>query len=140
MGRFDNTAYHGRMRTLVLILLIALAPLRGMANELMATRMATTMQSSVGSAAGAGDQHTSGHHCDELLDAAHDDAQPAEPSAVAHHDGCKNCGLCQMCATAALPTELLITLPVFGGQTHAPQRSDRFASAPTALAQKPPIS
>lgn len=35
------------MRVVLLILLIALAPLRGMANELMATRMAAALTSSL---------------------------------------------------------------------------------------------
>lgn len=126
------------MRVVLLILLIALAPLRGMANELMATRMATTLAMSVSAPASAGDTHAGGHHCEEMAQAPHHAEQPAPT--VATHDGCENCSLCQMCASAALPAELRVTLPVFGPQMQVPTRTDHFASAATALAQKPPIS
>jgi hypothetical protein len=126
------------MRVVLLILLIALAPLRGMANELMATRMATTLAMSVSAPAAAGDKHAGGHHCEEMAQAPHHAEQPAPT--VATHDGCENCSLCQMCASAALPAELRVALPVFGPQMQVPTRTDHFASAPAALAEKPPIS
>jgi hypothetical protein len=126
------------MRVVLLILLIALAPLRGMANELMATRMATTLAMSVSAPAAAGDTHAGGHHCEEMAQAPHHAEQPA--TTVAAHDGCENCSLCQMCASAALPAELRVALPVFGPQMQVPTRTDHFASALPALAEKPPIS
>jgi hypothetical protein len=126
------------MRVVLLILLIALAPLRGMANELMATRMATTLAMSVNTPAKSGDMHAGGHHCEEMAQAPHHAEQPA--STLATHDGCENCSLCQMCASAALPAELRVALPVFGPQMQVPTRTDPFASAPAALAEKPPIS
>ena len=126
------------MRVVLLILLIALAPLRGMANELMATRMATTLAMSVSAPAAAGDTHAGGHHCEEMAQAPHHAEQPA--STLATHDGCENCSLCQMCASAALPAELRVALPVFGPQMQVPTRTDHFASALAALAEKPPIS
>lgn len=126
------------MRVVLLILLIALAPLRGMANELMATRMATTLAMSVSAPAAAGDTHAGGHHCEEMAQAPHHAEQPA--TTVATHDGCENCSLCQMCASAALPAELRVALPVFGPQMQVPTRTDRFASVLAALAEKPPIS
>lgn len=126
------------MRVVLLILLIALAPLRGMANELMATRMATTLAMSVSAPVAAGDTHAGGHHCEEMAQAPHHAGQPA--TTVATHDGCENCSLCQMCASAALPAELRVALPVFGPQMQVPTRTDHFASALPALAEKPPIS
>lgn len=132
------------MRTFILILLITLAPLRGIAGELMASHMATPVATGlttvVASLWDAGDAHHSAHHCDEALDAGNAASQPAQPTEAASHDGCKNCGLCQMCATAALPADLHIALPVLGSQTQASRRSDHFVSASAALAQKPPIS
>lgn len=139
------------MRVVLLILLIALAPLRGMANEWMATRMATTLAMSVSAPATAGDMHASGHHCEEMAASAepaptrpmaahHADTHPDAPSTAAAHDGCENCSLCQMCASAALPAELRVALPVFVPQLQVPAQADRFASATAALAQKPPIS
>ncbi|MDT7513844.1 hypothetical protein [Rhodoferax mekongensis] len=126
------------MRVVLLILLIALAPLRGMANELMATRMATTLAMSVSAPAAAGDTHAGGHHCVEMAQAPHHTEQPA--AKTASDDGCENCSLCQMCASAALPAELRVAMPVFGPQMQVPTRTDHFASAPAALAEKPPIS
>ena len=46
------------MRVVLLILLIALAPLRGMANELMATRMAAALTTSMA---------TNAHHGNERM-------------------------------------------------------------------------
>jgi hypothetical protein len=126
------------MRVVLLILLIALAPLRGMANELMATRMATTLAMSVSAPAAVGDTHAGGHHCEEMAQVPHH-AEQLAPT-VATHDGCENCSLCQMCASAALPAELSVALPVFGPQMQVPTRTDHFASALAALAEKPPIS
>lgn len=139
------------MRVVLLILLIALAPLRGMANEWMATRMATTLAMSVSAPATAGDMPASGHHCEEMAASAepaatrpmaahHADTHPEATTTAASHDGCENCSLCQMCASAALPAELRVALPVLVPQLQAPAHTDRFASAPAALAQKPPIS
>jgi len=130
------------MRVVLLILLIALAPLRGMANELMATRMATTLAMSVSAPAAAGDTHAGGHHCEEMAQAPHHAEQPA--ATVATHDGCENCSLCQMCASAALPvpdSARSLALPVFGPQMQVPTRTDHFASAPGGFGQKTsPIS
>jgi hypothetical protein len=126
------------MRVLLLVILIALAPLRGMANDLMATRMAVTLAASVSAATAAGDLHASGHHCEEMAQAHHNAAEPATNSAS--HDDCENCSFCQMCASAALPVDLRVTLPFFGPQMQGPAHTDRFASALAALAEKPPIS
>ncbi|MDH4448973.1 MAG: hypothetical protein QE265_00065 [Rhodoferax sp.] len=126
------------MRVVLLILLIALAPLRGMATELMATRMAATLAMDMSASAAASDTHPSGHHCEEMALAAHHTAQPA--TTLASHDGCENCSLCQMCASAALPSEWHVALPSVSPHVQLPPRADRFASAWSALAQKPPIS
>ncbi len=126
------------MRVFILILLIALAPLRGIANELMATRMATGLTASAAGHASHPVHDTSSHHCEDMAQAPHHAAEPAGPTAS--HDGCDNCSLCQMCASAALPAEFPLTLPVFGAQPLLPAPTERFASAPAALAQKPPIS
>nr|WP_315463156.1 hypothetical protein [uncultured Rhodoferax sp.] len=142
------------MRVVLLILLIALAPLRGMANELMATRMAAALTASVATAAHQGTPavaQAGGHHCDDMAASAMPehpttaaDAAPTHhtsPAAtMASHDGCENCSLCQMCAATAMPADLRVALPVFGPQMRMPAHADRFASALPALAQKPPIS
>jgi len=140
-------AYHPAMRVVILILLIALAPLRGMANEWMATRMASTVAASVGAPAHQHAPPAAGHHCEEMAASAM--AEHTSPTAAHHpdaatttasHDGCENCSLCQMCASAALPADFPLTLPVFSAQPLLPAPTERFASAPAALAQKPPIS
>lgn len=142
------------MRVVLLILLIALAPLRGMANELMATRMAAALTANMAASAHPGTPvvaQAGGHHCDDMAASTMPDhaataadatsTQHANQSAtMASHDGCENCSLCQMCASAALPAELHVALPVFGPQMQVPTRTDHFASALTALAEKPPIS
>jgi len=133
-------AYHLNMRVVLLILLIALAPLRGMANELMATRMATTLAMSASAPAAAGDTHATNPHCEEMAQAPHHSGEPVPVTTVAEFDGCENCSLCQMCASTALPAELRLALSGFGSDMQVPTRTDHFASALTALAQKPPIS
>lgn len=123
--------YHGRMRVFILILLIALAPLRGMANELMATRMASALVTTAMAQTSASATQQDGHHCEEM----------AEPAAsTASHDGCENCSLCQMCASAALPAALAVAQSVLSPRMQVPAHTDRFASALAALVQKPPIS
>jgi len=134
------------MRVVILILLIALAPLRGMANELMATRMASALVATATAPAAPGAPQPSGHHCEEMAASA----MPATEVSVMHHadraastashDGCENCSLCQMCASAALPAALAVALPVLGPRMQVPAHTDRFASALAALVQKPPIS
>ena len=99
------------MRVVLLILLIALAPLRGMANELMATRMATTLAMSVSAPAAAGDNHA------RQPPLRRDGASPPpqlrslclSPQWLTF-DGCENCSLCQMCASTALPAEFRLAL------------------------------
>ena len=133
------------MRVVLLILLIALAPLRGMANELMATRMAAALTASMATNAHHGTPaaaQAGGHHCDDMAASAMPEhtATAAEAGSMASHDGCENCALGQMCAATAIPADLQVALPVFGPQMPMPAHADRFASAPAALAQKPPIS
>ncbi len=142
------------MRVVLLILLIALAPLRGMANELMATRMASALVASVTLAVNPGTPGKSpveGHHCEDMASSATlEHTAPAATVAAAHHadpaasnaphGGCENCSLCQMCASIALPAVVPLAQPLFGPQLRLPVQADRFASAPAALAQKPPIS
>ena len=133
------------MRVVLIILLIALAPLRGMANELMATRMAAALTASMATNAHQGTPaavQAGGHHCDDMAATAEAaSTHHASPSAtMASHEGCENCALCQMCAATAMPADLQVALPVFGPQIPLPAHADHFASAPAALAQKPPIS
>jgi hypothetical protein len=139
------------MRVVILILLIALAPLRGMANELMATRMASALVATATAPATPGAPQPSGHHCEEMAASAMPEqtapatevvaSHHAEPAAsTASHDGCENCSLCQMCASAALPAALAVAQPVLGPRMQVPAHNDRFASALAALVQKPPIS
>lgn len=119
------------MRVVILILLIALAPLRGMANELMATRMASALVATATAQTSASATQQGDHHCEEMADSA---ANPAS------HDGCENCSLCQMCASAALPAALAVAQPVLVPRMQVPAHTDRFASALAVLVQKPPIS
>jgi hypothetical protein len=125
-----------------------------MANELMATRMAAALTANVATTAHQGTPavaQAGGHHCDDMITSAMPghpataaeaaSTHHASPSAtMASHNGCENCALCQMCAATAMPADLQVALPVFGPQMPLPAHADHFASAPAALAQKPPIS
>ena len=53
---------------------------------------------------------------------------------------CNTCGVCQICHTVALANAVASNAPDFIPQTRPAASSIRFASALTALGQKPPIS
>ena len=53
---------------------------------------------------------------------------------------CNTCGVCQICHSVALANAVALSPPDFIPQTRPAASSIRFASALTALGQKPPIS
>jgi hypothetical protein len=120
------------MRVVVLILLIALTPLRGWANDVMATRMASQLpvaaQAVVTGAAS---------HCDDMA-AADTAAAPASPTVESGH--CDNCSLCQMCFATALPVTRSLAPQATTRQPSPAMRQEQFRSAALALGHKPPIS
>ena len=147
------------MRHLVLVLMIALLPLRGWAGDVMATQMAVSAASieaisieAVAIETGSPDARETGgkasfiHHKQmvELSDVAtvcheHPGSQPdtANASNSVH---CTTCPACQVCHTVALsPSSLDVTIS-FASPQLGQSSASIFTSADAALGQKPPIS
>ena len=142
------------MRLLLLIVTIALLPLRGWVGDVMAMEMASGQLNATKNGASSsyyprtvagipinsGKQHS---ECHELVAAAvAPDAgvyTTELPSEAAHGD-CGNCSACQICQTAAvigvIRTNVDATLPPF----LQPDGHTQFASATPAPRLKPPIS
>ena len=131
-------SYHYRMRLLFLILMMALMPLRGIAGDVMAIRMATQLPSQ----AAAVDAAPSGMTADHADCMGHSEAAarpgPAQgPDSQGH---CATCPACQVCFSVALPwlvptwsaAPLPHTVPFVLDLT--------FISAFAAPGLKPPIS
>lgn len=134
------------MRHLLLALLIALLPLRGLVGDAMAMQMLAPAGHAMDGAEAAAPAH--GH--DDLPTQAADDAGPcpghmaqAPDDAAPTHAGtaeCGTCTACQICHTVALavrdvPEAALAVAP-------SPPRAggERFASVTPAPGLKPPIS
>ena len=142
------------MRRLFLILMIALLPVRGWVGDVMAVEMsmvmaaqneiATESVASYAHSTGARGQFDSENTAPAYAECpGHAGAAPADMVATADNatnGHCNTCGVCQICHTVALATTVAQypadpkpdALPFIG--------STRFASAVTALGQKPPIS
>lgn len=120
------------MRVVVLLLLIALTPLRGWANDVMATRMASQLPAAAQAAVTGAPSH-----CDDMA-AADTPAAPASPTVDSGH--CDNCSLCQMCFATALPMTRGLAPQAATRQPSPAMREEQFRSAALALGHKPPIS
>lgn len=121
--------YHPLMRHLVLVLMLALLPLRGWVGEVMAAQMATASPSQPGqahTAAPAPQADCAGHGAD---DTAADGAE--------HNGTCTACDICHAVAvTTTAPKLAAALLPAA-----LPQAATfRFASAERTPGFKPPIS
>jgi len=140
------------MHRLFLIFLIALLPLRGWVSDAMATTMGTQQVQKQPPAA----TKTIADHTHEVGSKAHLDteivmkqalrkaadcashASGAAPHAADTH--CESCSVCQACHTVALSPAAADTSVVFNLNTLPRAFIAQFASAETALGQKPPIS
>lgn len=120
------------MRAFFLILLIALTPLRGWANDMMATRMASQLPT-VAQAADA-QAHS---HCDDMA-AAQDPVTPTPAALQSLH--CDSCALCQMCFAAALPVTVPLAPQAAARHTPPAMQEEPFRSVALSLGHKPPIS
>ena len=138
------------MRHLLLVLMIALLPLRGWVGDAMATSMAAgQLQQQVATKIIATHAHQSGaqDHFDhetaapEAVQAVHDCASDAADE-TSHAAGthCESCAACQACHTVALSQTAADVNTVFNALTRPHAAADQFASAEAALRQKPPIS
>lgn len=142
------------MRLLLLILMIALLPLRGWIGDVMAMEMAAGQLvaiqnvafSSYSSRAGASiplKLGVSRSECHELVPAGMGSdvgLNTTEPPSGATHGDCGYCSACQICHTAAV----LCATPVHVSRPLPPllqqERPMQFASATPAPRLKPPIS
>jgi hypothetical protein len=160
------TDYHLGVRRIVLILMIALLPLRGWMGDAMATQMAAhaaaraPAEMAVAAHGQADDSAGSGfHHARQqaLLDSApntgHEQADHRMPPDCAQHAAepagddeaksegdCANCAFCQACHTVALTETGPSVGPSFGIEIAPRSAAAQFASADAAPGKKPPIS
>jgi Tfp pilus assembly protein PilX len=120
-------------RVLLLLILIALLPLRAWAGDAMAIQMAAQAahHSRLAVAAKAPLAHALCHEAQ---------AEPTAPHTSPAQDHCETCASCQACFTVAItvPAMLSATQPLLHGLPHA--GSAQFTSAILALGHKPPIS
>ena len=139
------------MRHLLLVLMIALLPLRGWMGDAMATSMAAgqLQQQQVAAKMIATHTHEAGAEghfgheaaAPEAVQAAHDCAgDAADESSHAAGAHCESCAACQACHAVALSHSAPDLNPVFNTPTLPHAAADQFASAEAALRQKPPIT
>ena len=150
------------MRRLFLFIMIALLPLRGWMGDVMAVEMAaqnTTATKSVANyayptrakvqfdskIAALAHADCPGHAAMASGPAAEstDTVAPADAATAADDTAnghCNTCGVCQICHTVALANAMASNAPDFTPYPLPCIGSTRFASAFTALGQKPPIS
>lgn len=140
------------MRHLLLIIMIALLPLRGWASDVMATSMAATRAQHISQTAtktiATGAHRTSAKaHFDSravatksaqiAADCSGHDSGNVSFEAATH---CDSCSACQACHTVALSSTSVDATAAFNLSTLPRAAAAQFASAPVALGKKPPIS
>ena len=140
------------MRHLLLILMIALLPLRGWAGDAMATGMAVgqvaqIQQKQIATESIAAQSHAVSVTANFDHETALPDAVPTMADCAGHGpedidaSHCDTCSACQACHTVALSHSAAIALStVFQAFSLPHSAADQFASADAALRQKPPIS
>ena len=140
------------MRHLFLILMIALLPLRGWASDAMATGMGVTqVQNQQQSAIKLIASHTHASGAQAHFDTETAVTEAGQPSAEcaghafvekAHSADahCDSCVVCQVCHTVALSPMAASLTAAFSLRTSPGAVNVQFASADSALGQKPPIS
>ena len=142
------------MRRWILVLMIALLPVRGWVGDAMASAMVSDRLVATNSIAA---------HADPMRSAASSDAQdvapdhadchgkaamaasseaPAQPTAATTQDGdaCGSCTACQVCHTVAMAVPVVTVTPVLPHHATPPAMGQQFASAVPARGFKPPIS
>jgi len=142
------------MRHLLLIVMIALLPLRAWAGDAMATgmaagQMAQLQQTHVATEKIAADAHAASAKADfdhqkaapgadrAMADCAGHGAEDTDHAGNAHCDTCSACQACHTVALANSAPKLVATFQAFALPHSA---AYQFASANAALRQKPPIS
>ncbi|MDP2256615.1 MAG: hypothetical protein Q8K05_11255 [Polaromonas sp.] len=137
------------MRHLFLIILIALLPLRGWGSDAMATGMLATQVQQTATKIIADHAHEAGTQAHFDPETVVAEAAWTAADCAGHASGgkthaadthCESCSVCQACHSVALsPTAADVTAAF---KLHTLPRTEvaQFASAETALGQKPPIS
>lgn len=134
------------MRRLVIVLMIALLPLRGLVGDAMAMEMAAATLEQPAQAIEAGAVYTHGSKATADFDtenAAHADcpghADSPTETAQASSD-CGTCAACQICHAVALAPSFPHLAPAPLSAERPPTAGPDFASADRAQGIKPPIS
>ena len=121
------------MHRWLLLVMIALLPLRGWVGEAMAGQM---LQQQLAGVEAVATQATQA--------AAHEDcmghATPADDSTAASPTDCPSCASCQVCSSVALAFNATALQPIAFSPPAPTTFVHRFASAEPAPALKPPIS
>lgn len=153
------------MRRLFLILMIALLPVRGWIGDVMAMEMASkqidatkvvanylypTLEKSLFDTESSVSSRAECPTHAAMTSALAADASGAvwladAPGVVNDADGaasghCNTCGACQICHSVALASNIALNPPDFTAFAPPSTGNTPFASALTALSQKPPIS
>jgi hypothetical protein len=131
------------MHRWLLVLMIALLPLRGwvgdaMAGQMLQQRLATAEAAAAPShhAAALAHEDCAGH-----AQAADDEAAASDSDATAMpHADCATCASCQVCSSVALAMSSVSLQPLAFATSAPTSFAVRFASAEPARALKPPIS
>ena len=144
------------MRQLLLILMIALLPMRGWVGDVMAMEMSA--QKLVAITLVANNAHptrATGQFNGENMPAAQGECAEHAGNAAIHSTSvadaassaddatsghCNTCAVCEICHSVALHNAMASNPPDFIPHTLPSIGSTRFASALSALGQKPPIS
>ncbi len=137
------------MRHFLLVLMIALLPVRGWIGDAMATSMAAghAQQIAIKTIAHNHDESRAEAQFDHH--AALSEAVPETADCLNHvssdapsvaEANCDSCPACQSCHTVALSLAAPDSSPVFHAFNVPPAAAHLFASADAALGQKPPIS
>ena len=139
------------MRHLLLILMIALLPLRGWAGDAMATGMAAgqvaqILQRQIATESIAAHDHAAseGAHFYQEAAVQQDSHMAADCAGHSVDNGdashCDACAACQACHAVALSHSVPKVPSSFQAFSLPRSAADQFASADAALRQKPPIS
>lgn len=143
------------MRCLIIVLMIALLPLRALAGDVMATQMAGSAAAIESRAARAHDMGARSifDHQKQLVEtplavfdcheqaASHHDASDIAPRVSTEvNDHCNTCAACQACHTVALSPTAPAGIALFASPQLRQTSSAVFTSADAVLVQKPPIS
>ena len=137
------------MRYLVLVLMIALLPLRGWAGDVMAVEMASHSTShlvAINSGAIGAHEMLATTSLDDNNQVFHDchgviqDQTGGDRTAIVMDDGHgSTCQACQACHTVALSPSVTVMDGFLHSAQLLPTSATSFTSAFTALGQKPPI-